>query len=110
MWVQENLPSQESQHSTIWEKLNPLNLGSKGSPAPVQVDIRWYDGWSVSNFTGHHFSVQEQTASTPDEEESSTTDEDEDDTVMTPPVDNVEADDNSIPEDPGEDEDNTWTP
>lgn len=107
MWVQEQSQVQDSQSASIWDKLNPLHLGSKATPPPVEVDIKWYDGWSMANFTGHHFNAREQMDITDDNGDLGSTDEDEDDTMS--PVDSAEADGNSIPEDP-DDEDNTGSP
>ena len=57
MWVQDSPAGQETvQQGTVWDRLNPLNLGSRRSPPPVQVEVRWYDGWSMTNLTDHQFS------------------------------------------------------
>lgn len=56
MWVQDSLAGQESwQQASVWDRLNPLNLGSRHGPPPVQVEVRWYDGWSMTNLTDHKF-------------------------------------------------------
>ena len=73
MWVQDLPAAQESQQASVWDKLNPLNLGAKRTTPPVQTDIRWYDGWSMSNFTGHQFSAVLQSG--PEDEVGSVTNE-----------------------------------
>ena len=58
--VQHDPADQDTQQDSVWDSLNPLKLGTKQLAPPVQMDIRWYDGWSMSNFTGHQFTVREQ--------------------------------------------------
>ena len=59
-WVQDDPTAHDSQQASVWDRLNPLKLGTKQVAPPVQMDIRWYDGWSMTNFTGHEFIAREQ--------------------------------------------------
>ena len=61
MWVQDNTEAKKPAQGSVWERLNPLSQSSNRSIPPVQIEVRWYDGWSMKNLTDHHFSRPEVT-------------------------------------------------
>ncbi|DBB06836.1 TPA: hypothetical protein ACH3X3_009496 [Trebouxia sp. C0006] len=58
MWVDDNPEAQHDAKVSAWTRLNPFS--STHTIAPVEVEVRWYDAWSMSHLSMNQTSRQVQ--------------------------------------------------
>jgi len=58
MWVDDNPDAQHDAEVSAWTRLNPFS--SAHTIAPVEVEVHWYDAWSMSHLSMNHTSRQAQ--------------------------------------------------
>ncbi|KAL0053810.1 hypothetical protein WJX82_011147 [Trebouxia sp. C0006] len=56
MWVDDNPEAQHDAKVSAWTRLNPFS--STHTIAPVEVEVRWYDAWSMSHLSMNQTSRQ----------------------------------------------------
>ena len=49
MWVTDNPEAAQDVKLSTWQKLNPFAAAQV--IAPVEVEVHWYDAWSMSHLT-----------------------------------------------------------
>ena len=58
MWVDDNPDAQHDVEVSAWTRLNPFSLAH--TIAPVEVEVHWYDAWSMSHLSMNQTSRQTQ--------------------------------------------------
>ena len=58
MWVDDNPDAKHDAEVSAWTRLNPFS--SAHTIAPVEVEVHWYDAWSMSHLSMNHTSRQAQ--------------------------------------------------
>ncbi len=56
MWVEDDPEAQQDVKPTAWQRLNPF--ATARAIAPVQVEVHWYDAWSMSHLNMNQTSRQ----------------------------------------------------
>lgn len=49
MWVRGAPQAEQDNRHNTWERLNPFTAAQ--SLPPVEVEVRWFDAWSMSDLT-----------------------------------------------------------
>lgn len=58
MWVEDNSAAQQDTKVSAWSRLNPF--ASARTIPPVEVEVHWYDAWSMSHLSMNQTSRQTQ--------------------------------------------------
>lgn len=59
MWVKEAPKSEQVNRQTTWQRLNPFS-DIQSVPAPVEVEVRWFEAWSMSDLKANQSAVAAQ--------------------------------------------------